>query len=263
MARLIIFDQTVRGVELGRDPLVLGRSRQADIPIRDRLLSRRHCILLPTREGSSIVDLNSSNGTFLNGVRVEKEKVNSEDIIEIGNTVMVLLDDTAAKRVPGRSSLRNPAKAKELMLAIERRDVGQSPRVGATAKGGSPAASGRKLPRPLDPEVLELLRGSWTEGPLGRELLEAYIANKLLGALVRRSPELRRRVASVLRDLLGPEVLSLEPEAFRARVASSLAEAGRAEARSGGPPRRRAVSKATGGAEPGAEGGQRKRSPKS
>jgi len=60
----------------------------------DPALSRRHCIF--SREGSAILveDLGSTNGTFVNGKRVERAELNPGDTVRIGVTVisMSLLD---------------------------------------------------------------------------------------------------------------------------------------------------------------------------
>ena len=121
MARLVIFDEAVRGVDLPPHPVILGRSRKADIPIHDHLLSRKHCTIVPDRAGLHLVDLKSSNGTFLNGNRIERVKVKSEDVIEIGNTVMVLLESATWRRGKNLPRLRNPAKAKELIQTLRKR----------------------------------------------------------------------------------------------------------------------------------------------
>ena len=91
MAKLIIFDDSVRGVDLPDRAVIVGRSLKADIPIRDRLLSRKHCTLISEGSGYRLLDLKSANGSFVNGVRVVKVDLECDDVIELGNTVMVLL----------------------------------------------------------------------------------------------------------------------------------------------------------------------------
>ena len=63
MARLIIFDDTVRGVDLPDRAVIVGRSLKVDIPIHDRLLSRKHCTLVPEGKGYRFLDLKSANGS--------------------------------------------------------------------------------------------------------------------------------------------------------------------------------------------------------
>lgn len=71
----------------GRAPLILGRDRAADLVLRDSEVSRRHA-RLESHEGLLyVVDLGSSNGTFLNGRRVrEAIEVRAGDEIDLGAT---------------------------------------------------------------------------------------------------------------------------------------------------------------------------------
>ncbi len=68
----------------------LGRSKLSDIPIDDGLLSRIHCRISPTEEGVTLRDLESSNGTLLNGVAVEggPKALQDGDVITVGNTAL-------------------------------------------------------------------------------------------------------------------------------------------------------------------------------
>jgi hypothetical protein len=69
--------------------VVLGRSRECDIRVPDANVSRRHVEL--RQEGATywIVDLDSTNGTEVNGRRVDRAKVLDGDRIRIGGTDVV------------------------------------------------------------------------------------------------------------------------------------------------------------------------------
>ena len=82
MARLVIFDETVRGLDLPKHPVILGRSQKVDVPIHDPILSRKHCSIVPAGSGLCLIDLNSSNGTYLNGQPIERSELKFDDIIE-------------------------------------------------------------------------------------------------------------------------------------------------------------------------------------
>lgn len=75
----------------GRAPLILGRDRNADLVLHDPEVSRRHA-RLESHEGLLyLVDLDSSNGTFLNGRRVtEAIEVRAGDEIDVGTTRVVV-----------------------------------------------------------------------------------------------------------------------------------------------------------------------------
>ena len=68
---------------------VLGRSKDCDVQVEDGNVSRRHAEL--RREGSTwwLVDLDSTNGTELNGKRVQRAKLSDGDTITLGATDLV------------------------------------------------------------------------------------------------------------------------------------------------------------------------------
>ncbi len=65
----------------------VGRNRGAALPLRDRLLSRRHAVIMfVLQEGFNLVDLNSMNGSFLNGKRIQQRQLLKDgDRIQLGN----------------------------------------------------------------------------------------------------------------------------------------------------------------------------------
>ena len=64
---------------------VIGRSKDCDISLSVVHLSRRHAQLKVSPEGLSIKDLDSSNGTFVNGKRVNETQLKSGDEISFDN----------------------------------------------------------------------------------------------------------------------------------------------------------------------------------
>lgn len=64
--------------------LVIGRHPEADIRVQEPTMSARHAELLPIGSRVSIRDLDSLNGTLLNGVRVVESMIRPGDQIEIG-----------------------------------------------------------------------------------------------------------------------------------------------------------------------------------
>jgi pSer/pThr/pTyr-binding forkhead associated (FHA) protein len=66
----------------------IGRNRDAAIPLRDRMLSRHHSILMYVRNtGFHLLDLNSMNGSYVNDERVEnRSSLRDGDFIRVGNT---------------------------------------------------------------------------------------------------------------------------------------------------------------------------------
>src|SRR5512146_3234241 len=72
-----------RSVPVRGDDLVIGRSG-ADLDVDDRGVSRRHARLSRGPDGWTLMDLGSTNGTFLNGVRVRAARLRDGDEIRVG-----------------------------------------------------------------------------------------------------------------------------------------------------------------------------------
>lgn len=76
-------------LELEKLPVVVGRAPEVELPIDDVAVSRRHAQLTKGPEGFSIEDLNSTNGVFVNGVRVSRQALRDGDRIQIGTATIL------------------------------------------------------------------------------------------------------------------------------------------------------------------------------
>jgi FHA domain len=131
-----LVDERGRRLPLLGERLVAGRSAQCDIPLSDELASRRHFQLQRTPAGWQIEDLNSTNGTSLNGRRLPPGvpvPVALSDRITVGRTSFVMqrsavssqpsaisdqrsvIGESANRRIGGlavrspQSAIRNPS----------------------------------------------------------------------------------------------------------------------------------------------------------
>jgi diguanylate cyclase (GGDEF)-like protein len=68
-------------------PLVLGRGNDCDIRINDHSVSRRHARIQPGADGYYAVDLQSTNGTFVNDVPASICKLKDGDYLRVGNCI--------------------------------------------------------------------------------------------------------------------------------------------------------------------------------
>lgn len=62
----------------------VGRAIDNDIRVEDTLVSRHHCRIEKTPEGPTLIDLGSSNGTQVNGERVDRQALVDGDQIQVG-----------------------------------------------------------------------------------------------------------------------------------------------------------------------------------
>ncbi len=67
-------------------PITLGRDKAASVVIDDTECSRVHCAIRYWDDCFVIRDMNSSNGTLVNGKKIDVAKLSPGDIVRIGNT---------------------------------------------------------------------------------------------------------------------------------------------------------------------------------
>ena len=70
--------------------ITIGRSPTTNIFVRDKNVSRVHCQIVVTDAGCILTDLQSTNGTFVNGDRVTECELNVGDEIRVGTTLLQL-----------------------------------------------------------------------------------------------------------------------------------------------------------------------------
>jgi len=80
-------------------PMLVGRAPTCDLPVFDPTISRRHAELSLVAGGVEILDLGSSNGTFVNGERVTKHTARGGDVVTFGKVVFKLQDSVPPRPV--------------------------------------------------------------------------------------------------------------------------------------------------------------------
>ena len=76
------------GLQLNAAPVTIGRSSQNDLGLDgDEFASARHARFEPRRDGVWVEDVGSTNGTYVNGVRLDApRRLRAGDVIRIGET---------------------------------------------------------------------------------------------------------------------------------------------------------------------------------
>jgi len=113
-------------LELTEGQFVVGRSAGCQLSLDDPLVSRRHALLVVSREGVTVEDLGSRNGVVVNGERIAGTRlVSPGDKILIGSQELTVLEgrdsagrETASLQMGKRTLPKFPA-APELMAAGE------------------------------------------------------------------------------------------------------------------------------------------------
>lgn len=101
----------------------VGRDKTNAVAIEDRVLSRRHCLVYQDERQCVVQDLNSSNGTYVNGLPVTRRVLQEGDQIKVGESVFLFSDGDEA---PAGSAPRLEFEAGEAMaatLVLKREDA--------------------------------------------------------------------------------------------------------------------------------------------
>jgi len=101
----------LRGPEPGRiydltsETITIGRGRKNDIIIHDNEISREHCRLVRVLFDYELSDLNSTNGTFLNGRPVSEASsaLFDRNIIELGDSIVLEYVGSRESAIPADS----------------------------------------------------------------------------------------------------------------------------------------------------------------
>src|SRR5215213_243765 len=89
--------------------LTVGRALTSDVPLLDPTVSRRHASLVTDDTGIELDDLGSSNGTFVNGERVEHARVAAGDVLTFGKlTFNVSASDVAENGADAQGARHAP-----------------------------------------------------------------------------------------------------------------------------------------------------------
>lgn len=82
-----------RKVEVTRSETLIGRTAECDIVLPDRSVSRTHAAIVITASGAVVRDLNSRNGTWVNGLRVGTDRrLRTGDRVRLGSVTLVVSD---------------------------------------------------------------------------------------------------------------------------------------------------------------------------
>ena len=92
-----IDEVVIKEVQLTKDRTTLGRRPYNDIVIDNLAVSGEHAVMLMTGGGVMIEDLNSTNGTYVNGKAVKKQQLQNGDGIEIGKYKIKFVGDGAGE----------------------------------------------------------------------------------------------------------------------------------------------------------------------
>ena len=113
MAKIIVTldENLIKVVPLSKERMTLGRRPYNDIVVDNLAVSGEHAALQAIGDEFYIEDLNSTNGTFINGKKIKRQILQAGDVIEVGKYAIKYARDTldlqAAKLAAGSEDAAN------------------------------------------------------------------------------------------------------------------------------------------------------------
>lgn len=176
MARLLLSldGQVLAEYNMSKERYTVGRLQDNDIRIDNPTISGHHSLVINILNDSFLEDLNSTNGTYVNGRLIKKHALQNGDVVTVGRHQLRFLDGTAdeedefastmviERQAGGIEALAKAAALSASMHADSNSSVnsGVVPPATARAAGAEPAA------KPLAIAKVQVLNGSFA----GREI---------------------------------------------------------------------------------------------
>ena len=133
--------QATKEYMLNGKEIRIGRSKKCQIRLTDPMASGFHARLIPISGEYYIQDLGSTNGTFLNSKRVQRDPIGAGDELELANCKLTLLE-MAAKNVSAKTQIYSGAAVED---ALARRSK-NSDQIGKTQQDKHRTGEGGPVP---------------------------------------------------------------------------------------------------------------------
>ncbi len=135
----------IREVQLTKDRTSVGRRPYNDLVIDNLAVSGEHAVLLMSGSEVYLEDLNSTNGTFINGRAVKKQVLRDNDIVEIGKYKIKYVTE-AAQADDDRTMVAPSGSSEQRRMAAAANGAALTVRTGPAAiKVLSGTAAGREV----------------------------------------------------------------------------------------------------------------------
>ena len=163
MARLILSleGQVLAEYNMNKERYTIGRLPDNDIRIDNAAVSGHHSLIINILNDSFLEDLNSTNGTYVNGKLIKKHALQNGDVITVGHHQLRFADSHAAEQEPDefeKTMIITPGSAMATKAAQKASD--------AVPVRPAPGVSKIESPVALPKAKLQVLSGAFA----GREL---------------------------------------------------------------------------------------------
>ena len=194
MAKLTITfnGQPQQEVNLEKERLIIGRAKRADIRIDNLAVSSQHAAIIKVLDDVFIEDLHSTNGTLVNGSKIQKHTLRNGDQISVGKHVLLFATDVEV-----------PAEEDELektVLIRPKSATSAAAMARMAERAGAAGTSRTNVGKDAPKGVLKVLNGP----SAGREL----VLSKALVTIGRPG----KQVAAISRRPLGYYITHIESD---------------------------------------------------
>lgn len=173
MARLILSldGQVLAEYNMNKERYTVGRLPDNDIRIDNPAVSGHHSLVINILNDSFLEDLNSTNGTYVNGKLIKKHALQHGDVVTVGHHQLRFVDTQSMDSEPDefeKTMIITPGSAVAAAAAKKASAIAPAPKA-APAPAGRPAPSGSATgehPVALPKAKLQVLSGAFA----GREL---------------------------------------------------------------------------------------------
>ncbi len=165
MARLVLSldNQVLAEYNMNKERYTIGRLPDNDIRIDNSAVSGHHSLIINILNDSFLEDLNSTNGTYVNGKLIKKHAMQHGDVVTVGHHQLRFVEDDEAQDEFEKTMVIQPSSrpAAEKMRAAK--DVAEKVSQDLSASGARKGLDGKT---PVKKAKLQVLSGSFA----GREL---------------------------------------------------------------------------------------------
>lgn len=188
MAKLILsMDGLVlKEILLNKERLTIGRKPHNDIQIDNLAISGEHAVVVNILNDSFLEDLNSTNGTLVNGQPIKKHFLRNNDVVELGKYKLKYMTDLAtgsgSTEVEKNTSVRGAPTRPEEMKIVQNESPTRSNIIAPSSVPGVAAAAVQLLNGPNAGRELDLTKTLTTLGKPGLQV--AVIAKRPHGYFI-------------------------------------------------------------------------------
>jgi hypothetical protein len=131
---------------LEKERIILGRKADNDIQVDNLAVSGQHAAIITILNDSFLEDLDSTNGTYVNGKLVKKHALKNSDVITIGKHELKYVNDEASDEDDEfeKTMIIRPGMASHAAAAAKSEQIPGAP----PAPGAAPAPGGGAAPAP-------------------------------------------------------------------------------------------------------------------